>query len=124
MARNRLPDGARVIIRVEGRKIVIEQSAPERQRRPSLEDLIAATPHFNRIPGWDEDPDAGKPLESFQRGAVAEVRSSEDPLKLLRSGKSNWKATPEGWSDDVQGTKNLPRAGTDTSWHSRVRGSR
>jgi antitoxin ChpS len=56
---NALAEGAQLNMKIKGSKMVLEPAAPPRRRRPSLAELLANTPEFQRVPGWDEAPAVG-----------------------------------------------------------------
>ena len=55
---NGLAEGAQLNLKIRGSKMVMEPAAPAR-RRPTLAELLANTPEFARMPGWDEAPAVG-----------------------------------------------------------------
>jgi antitoxin MazE/antitoxin ChpS len=56
---NALAEGAQLSMVIEGSKMVLEPASPARRRRPTLAELLANTPEFDRVPGWDEMPAVG-----------------------------------------------------------------
>ena len=57
---NALTEGAPLKMKIKGSKLMLEPATPLRRRRPSLAELLANTPEFARVAGWDEAPAVGR----------------------------------------------------------------